>query len=81
MPNIDAINEFQKIVNSNPQKYISEYSLLKEQVAKSPAKYKGEPIDFLYQPLPFSQQEVKDLDTLTQRLMTILNKVIKKVLR
>ncbi|WP_350344193.1 glutathionylspermidine synthase family protein [Proteinivorax tanatarense] len=76
-----AIREFRDIIKGNQEVFIKEYQQLKEQVAKSPAIYKGEPIDFLYHPIYLSDKDVVQFTVLTNKLFGILSKVIEMYLQ
>ncbi|SCY40310.1 glutathionylspermidine synthase family protein [Alkaliphilus peptidifermentans] len=64
----------------NKQEFIEEYKTVEKAVEESPARYKGKPVEFLYQPMFLSSKDMNMFDNLTQQLMTILNKVIQHYL-
>lgn len=72
---------YQERVLKNPGKYQESLREITREVAESPAKYKGEPVEFLYQPMFFSQGDMERFETLTADLMKILNKVIDQYLK
>ncbi|PRX27969.1 ATP-grasp domain-containing protein [Orenia metallireducens] len=71
---------YQEILSANPNKYYEDYQQLYKKMEDSPAYYHGQVIPFLYQPLFFSDEELKIFKELTSQLTDILNKVIAKYL-
>ncbi len=75
-PNEVAFIQYQDNLIKNKEIYLQEYKKVSAEVAKSPAQYKGQPVDFLLQAMFFSPQDMERLRNLTGRLMRILNKTI-----
>ncbi|KAB3532507.1 glutathionylspermidine synthase family protein [Alkaliphilus serpentinus] len=73
--------DYKEHVRDNKESYIQEYRRVFKAVEESPAKYKGKPVEFLYQPLFLTEEDYNRFKTLTDQLMTILNKVIDKYLK
>lgn len=67
---------FRDSVLANPTVYLNDYLDVKERVDTSPAQYRGEPVDFLYQPMFFTEGDIKMLEGLSVRLVGILKKAI-----
>ncbi|KAB3540983.1 hypothetical protein F8154_00240 [Alkaliphilus pronyensis] len=72
----ELFNDYKKELLKNKEDFIKEYKIVKQAVEESPARYKGKPVEFLYQPMLLSDEDLNQFDKLTQQLMTILNKVI-----
>lgn len=72
--------EYQQQVMGNLQGFHTGLAVAKEEVEKSPAKYKGEPVEFLYQPMWHTQEDMDRYDSLINTLMEILNKVVDRYL-
>lgn len=68
-----------KVLN-NKDEYINEYKKVLKAVEESPAKYKGKPVEFLFQPLFLMEEDFNRFRALTNQLMSILNKVINQYL-
>lgn len=73
--------EYEARVLKNPQKYQEALREVAAKVAESPAKYKGKPVEFLYQPMFFDAEDMNRFEDLTTNLMSILNKVIDHYLK
>lgn len=69
-------NLFRKIIEEKPKKYYNDFLRGVENVSNSTAIYKGEPVDFLYQGLFFSEEEYIGLKGLLLELNSILKKVV-----
>ncbi len=74
----EMYNQFNKFTKENPDLCYRDYLLAKEKVGNSTAIYKGEPVEFLYQGLFYSENEYKELKKLLNGLNSILDKVIKE---
>ncbi|SDK84778.1 glutathionylspermidine synthase family protein [Natronincola ferrireducens] len=68
-------------VLKNKEAYLEEYKRVLKTVEKSPAQYKGKPIEFLYHPMFLSVDDFKKFEHLTEQLMGILRKVIDRYLQ
>lgn len=73
-------NEYEDIVLNNQERSLEDYKKVLKKVAESPAKYKGEPVEFLYQPLLLGEDDYKRFEGIIDQLMIILNKVIQEYL-
>lgn len=71
---------YEDIVTRNEAVFLQDHKDIMKKVAASPAKYKGNPVEFLYQPLLLSDEDFKRFQNLTDMLMVILNKVIQQYL-
>ena len=72
----ELFDEYRKRVLENQSLYTSSYRQVVGEVFNSSAQYKGEPVEFLYQPMFLSDKDFKRFDKLTSELYNILNKVI-----
>jgi len=72
----ELFKRFKDSVLYDPSVYIKDYIDVKTKVDSSPAQYRGEPVDFLYQPMFFMQDDINRLESLSERLVEILKKVI-----
>ncbi|MCC5909429.1 MAG: glutathionylspermidine synthase family protein [Clostridiaceae bacterium] len=72
--------EHKNNVLNNKKEYIQAYEEVLKKIEKSPAKYKGKAVEFLYQPMFLSEKDLQGFHQLTGELMTILNKVIDRYL-
>jgi len=68
--------QFRNSVLANPDFFKNDYLTVKQKVDTSPAQYRGEPIDFLYQPMFFMEKDIKTLESLSHKLVNILKKAI-----
>ncbi len=73
--------EYSKEVLTNPEKYYKDFTLVENAVANSTALYKGEPIDFHYQPMFFDQDDIIRFEHLVTTFSSILTKVIDEYVR
>lgn len=72
----NLIDEYTAVVKGDSKNYHKDYQFLKKKVKNSTAIYKGEPVDFLYQPLFFTREEIR----VFENLLKAFNKIIKKVI-
>ncbi len=63
-------------VQENPEEASQAYEQVLKQVAVSPAKYKGNPVEFLYQPFFLTNTQWKELEQINHYMMKIMEKVI-----
>lgn len=68
--------QFRNGVLANPDFYKNDYLAVKRRVDTSPAQYRGEPVDFLYQPMFFTGKDIKTLESLSYKLVNILKKAV-----
>ncbi len=74
----ELYNIYEDIVVKNKDTFLKDYSQVMRRVEESPAKYKGNPVEFLYQPMLLGEDDFKRFKSLTDQLIKILNKVIDK---
>lgn len=74
------IKKYIDIVKSDEEKFYNDYLKTKKSVGNSTAIYKGEPVPFLYQPMFHTEEDINSFESLTDTLMSILNKVINRYL-
>lgn len=73
-------DKFEKMIRANPDLYMKDYYKVKKKVENSSAKYKGKPVKFLYQPMFYTNNDIKRFEYLTSTLTDILNRVIEEYL-
>ncbi len=73
--------EYSKEILEHPKKYYKDSTLVKNAVAHSTALYKGNPIDFHYQPMFFDQDDILRFEHLVTTFSAILEKVIDEYVR
>lgn len=71
-------NSYEEIAMKNKEAFLKDYDEIIKKVEESPAKYKGNPVEFLYQPMLLSKEDFEGFKRITDQLMKILNKVINK---
>lgn len=72
------VKEYIDIIKDDISLYSKDYENCKEKVIEAKAFYKGKPIPFLYQPMFYTEDDIKSFEKLSNTLMRILNKVIDK---
>ena len=65
------------IVKEDPEKYYEDYKKLLAKVAKSTAKYKGEPVPAIYQPFFVSEEDEETFKYISDMMMRISDKITK----
>ena len=70
--------KFRREVQANPEEFLRDYDRVEKEVAESSARYLGEPIDFLYQPMFFSPEDVSWIEQILSRLNEILAKTVEE---
>ncbi len=79
--NWEIINEeYIELIKSDPKKYHADYMKLKEEIKDSTAIYKGKPVPFLYHPMFFTGEDIKNFNDIGETLISISNKVTDKYL-
>ncbi|AOY75205.1 glutathionylspermidine synthase family protein [Clostridium formicaceticum] len=73
--------EYHNNVLKNKEAHLKEYRRVFAEVQASPAKYKNKPVEFLYQPMFFSQEDFERFQQLTAQLLDILKKVVLQYLK
>ena len=71
-------NEYINLIEKNPYEYYEDYKKTLEAVRNSTAIYKGEPVPFLYHPMFYTPEDVKDFEYIGKIIMSIANKVAKR---
>ncbi|MEF8916985.1 MAG: circularly permuted type 2 ATP-grasp protein [Candidatus Bipolaricaulota bacterium] len=74
----DLLTRFREDVAYRPDEFIKDYRKVKQEVENSSARYLGDPIDFLYQPMFFSPEDLDWIEGVLDQLTVILNKTIEK---
>lgn len=74
----DLLSRFREEVESRPDEFLEDYPKVKQKVEDSSARYLGDPIDFLYQPMFFSSEDLAWIKGILNQLTGILNKTVKK---
>lgn len=80
MTSDQLFSHYKNLIQQEPQKYIEDYKEIKKTVDNSSAIYDGEPVQFLYQPVFYTEKEVSFLKKVTARLSAILKQVIEHYL-
>ncbi|MFB6291489.1 MAG: hypothetical protein ABEJ25_07190 [Candidatus Bipolaricaulia bacterium] len=70
--------EFREDVRSRPDEFLRDYWEIRQEVENSSARYQGEPVDFLYQPMFFSPEDLAWIEGILDQLTVILTKTIEK---
>lgn len=74
-------SQHQQNIKGNKEAYLKDYKNIFQEVEKSPAKYNGKPVEFLYQPMFLDKKDFSKFRELTSQLLVILNKTIDYYLR
>ncbi|SNS78576.1 Glutathionylspermidine synthase preATP-grasp [Anaerovirgula multivorans] len=69
-------SQYQQNIIRDKEAYLKDYKNIFQEVEKSPAKYKGKPVEFLYQPMFLDKKDFSKFQELTSQLLAILNKTI-----
>ncbi|MBS3789131.1 glutathionylspermidine synthase family protein [Candidatus Bipolaricaulota bacterium] len=69
---------FREYVKSRPDEFVEDYQRVSQKVEESSARYLGDPIDFLYQPMFFSPKDLARIERILNQLTLILNKTVEK---
>ena len=72
--------DYNNEIKKDPVYFNNEYNNVIDKISKSTAIYNGKPIDTLFMPKFFSQQQIKSFDKLTTTMLSIIDKVIKHYL-
>lgn len=73
--------EYIELIESDPKKYYQDYRDLTRKIENSTAVYKGEPIPFLYHPMFFTEEDIRNFKEIGDTLISISNKVTDKYLK
>ena len=74
----ELLSLFREDVESRPDEFLQDYNKVKKEVEDSSARYMGEPIEFLYQPIFFTQDDLSWIEGVLTELTEILNKTLEK---
>ena len=73
-------DQYRNQILADQSNYLASYKQVLQQVRHSVAKYRGQPISFLYQPMFLTNTDLAYFEQLTQQLSGILTKVIQQYL-
>lgn len=76
-----VFSQYEKNVLQNKEAYQKDHQKVMAEVEKTPAKYYGKPVKFLYQPMFFDENDIKRFQEASYQLMQILKKVIEYYLK
>lgn len=76
-----VFSKYQQNIIENKEDYLKEYKRVFKEVEKSPAKYKGKPVEFLYQPMFLEREDILKFEGIINQLLGILNKVVDQYLK
>lgn len=68
--------KYRDMIKENTKEYKKDYFDMKEKAKNSTAKYKGEPIPFLYMPKFYTDKDVENFKNITTTISNILKKVV-----
>lgn len=71
----NIIDEYIDIINQDINKYYKDYLNTVKAVANSNAVYKGQPIPFLYEPMFYTEEDLKIFKYIGKMIMSITDKV------
>lgn len=74
----ELLSRFRADVKSRPDEFVKDYRKVKQKVEDSSARYLGDPIDFLYQPMFFSPEDLTWIEGILDQLTVILSKTVEK---
>lgn len=72
----ELYRQYRDIISENKEDSIKDYKKVFKKVGESPAIYKGKAVEFLYQPIFFTEEDHRYLEKITNKMTGILNKVI-----
>lgn len=68
------VKKYKNLIYQDSNKYLNDLAKITTKLNNSNARYKGEIIDFLYQPMFYDRQDVKKFEYITQMMMKIISK-------
>ncbi len=71
----DLFRIHREMVRKNPDVFWSSYLETQKIVAESPAKYKGKPVEFLFQPFFLTTEQWSGLEKITGKMLKLIHKV------
>lgn len=78
---IEINNEYIDLVLSNKKAYAKDYKETVQKVANSNAIYKGKPVPFLYHPMFFTEEDVKNFKKISDSIISITNKITNRYIK
>lgn len=77
-----SINEeYMDLIKGDEAKYIEDFKYIKEKVTNSTAVYKGKPVPFLYHPMFYTDEDMKNFNKIGDTMISIGNKITDKYIR
>ena len=76
-----VFSQYEKNLLGNREGYERDYNRVITEVEKTPAKYYGKAVKFLYQPMFFDEKDIKKFEEASYQLMKILKKVIDEYIK
>jgi len=77
----EILESYQNIIKSNETKCLKDLAVITKKLNNSNAKYKGEIIDFLYQPMFFHQGDIVRFEYITKMMVSIIEKCTEEYLQ
>ncbi len=74
----ELLRKYRDFIRSRPDEFIRDYREVKDVVENSSARYLGQPVDFLYQPVFFTPEDLDWIEEVLAQLTAILNKTIER---
>ncbi|SDY59354.1 glutathionylspermidine synthase family protein [Tindallia californiensis] len=71
---------YEQMVKRDPSSFWRDYQEALKEVEASPAKYKGKPVEFLYQPFFLTEEQWEDLEKISVKMLEITKKVTERYL-
>ncbi|RQD70987.1 MAG: hypothetical protein D5S00_02660 [Tindallia sp. MSAO_Bac2] len=72
----EMFRSYRQLATKKPELLWDGYLNTLREIENSPAKYKGKPVEFLYQPFFLTEAQWKDLETITGKMLELTKKVI-----
>ncbi|MBS3766374.1 glutathionylspermidine synthase family protein [Candidatus Bipolaricaulota bacterium] len=72
----ELFSRYENAVRSNPEDYLRAYKEVREKVENSSARYLGEPIEFLFQPMFLAEEDLNEIKGVLDKLTGVLDKTI-----
>lgn len=76
MESRSIIEDYIKMVESDPERYLKDYQVVKEEVKNSTAYQYNKPAVFSYQPIFISQKDIENFEYINDTILTIGSKVL-----
>ncbi|MDO5718232.1 MAG: glutathionylspermidine synthase family protein [Tissierellia bacterium] len=80
MFNRELVENYLKIIKSNPEDYFEDYKIMQDRVNNSSAIYKNKPIPVTYQGMFFGRENIEEFKEISKTLMEITRKVTNEYL-